>query len=48
MTRLIVTSNRNGNSTIAVDGAIPVKPFAYVPGFDPALLWGTKATPTVP
>lgn len=48
MTRLIVTSDRNGKSSVGVDRAIRSAPFASVPGFDPALIWGTAATPSVP
>lgn len=48
MTRLIVTSDRNGKSSVGVDRPIPSAPFASVPGFDPALIWGTAATPSVP
>ena len=48
MTRLIVTSDRNGKSSVGVDRLIPSTPFASVPGFDPALIWGTAATPSVP
>lgn len=48
MTRLIVTSHRDGKSTVGIDQAIPSIPFASVPGFDPVLVWGTAATPLVP
>ena len=48
MARLIVTSNRNGKSTIGLDKPIPSTPFSSVPGFDSALIWGTAATPSVP
>ena len=48
MARLIVTCNRNGKSTIGLDKPIPSAPFASVPGFDPALVWGTAPTPSVP
>jgi hypothetical protein len=48
MTRLIVTSDRNGKSSVGVDRPIPSAAFASVPGFDPALIWGTSATPSVP
>ena len=48
MTRLIVTSDRNGKSSVGVDRLIPSASFASVPGFDPALIWGTAATPSVP
>ncbi len=48
MARLIVTSDRNGKSTIGLDKPVPSTPFAYVPGFDPALVWDTAATPSVP
>ena len=48
MTRLIVTSDRNGKSGVGLDRPIPSASFASVPGFDPALIWGTAATPSVP
>src|SRR5258705_12618297 len=48
MARLIVTPHRNGKSTIGLDKPVPSAPFASVPGFDPALIWGTAATPSVP
>jgi len=48
MARLIVTSNRKGKSTVGLDKPFPSTPFASVPGFDPALLWGTTTTPSVP
>ena len=48
MARLIVTSHRNGKSCVGLDKPIPSKPFASVPGFDPALIWGTAATPSLP
>jgi hypothetical protein len=48
MARLIVTANRNGKSTVGLDKPVPSTPFASVPGFDSALIWGTAATPSVP
>jgi quercetin dioxygenase-like cupin family protein len=48
MTRLIVTSDRNGKSGVGLDRPIPSASFASAPGFDPALIWGTAATPSVP
>jgi len=48
MTRLIVTADRNGKSSVGLDWPIPSASFASVPGFDPALIWGTASTPTVP
>jgi mannose-6-phosphate isomerase-like protein (cupin superfamily) len=48
MTRLIVTANKNGKSNVGLDEVIAAKPFASVPGFDPALVWGTAATPSLP
>jgi hypothetical protein len=48
MARLIVTSNRNGRSAVGLDKPVPSTPFASVPGFDPALIWGTAAIPSVP
>ncbi len=48
MTRLIVTSHLNGKSSVGLDQSIPAKPFASVPGFDAALIWGTPANPSVP
>jgi hypothetical protein len=48
MARLIVTANQNGKSSIGVDKPIPSTPFKSVPGFDPALVWGTVPTPSVP
>jgi mannose-6-phosphate isomerase-like protein (cupin superfamily) len=48
LARLIVTSHRNGKSSVALDESIPAKPFASVPGFDPALIWGTAVIPSVP
>lgn len=48
MPRLIVTANQNGKSVIGVDKPIPSTPFVSVPGFDPALIWGTAPTPSVP
>jgi mannose-6-phosphate isomerase-like protein (cupin superfamily) len=48
MARLIVTANQNGKSIIGVDKPIPSAPFKSVPGFDPAFVWGTASTPTVP
>lgn len=48
MTRLIVTSHRNGKSSVGMDQSIPARPFASVPVFDTALLWGTTAVPSVP
>ena len=46
--RLVVTTNRGARSAVGLDKLIPEKPFASVPGFDHALLWGTAAAPTVP
>ncbi len=48
MTRLIVTANRDGKSTVSLDKPLPSTPFASVPGFDPILIWGTEAAPSVP
>ncbi|MES5488421.1 cupin domain-containing protein [Bradyrhizobium sp. INPA03-11B] len=48
MARLIVTAHQNGKSSVGLDESIPAKPFASVPGFDPTLIWGTLATPSVP
>ena len=48
MTRLIVTTNQNGKSSVGLDESIPTRPFASVPGFDTTLVWGTEATPSVP
>ena len=48
MTRLIVTSDRDGKSTVGLDKPLPSTPFASVPGFDPVLIWGTAAAPSVP
>jgi hypothetical protein len=48
MARLIVTANQNGKSIIGMDKPIPSTPFESVPGFDPALIWGTAPDPSVP
>lgn len=48
MSRLIVTSHHEGKSSTGLDRSIPARPFASVPGFDTALLWGTGAAPSVP
>lgn len=48
MARLIVTSHRNGKSSVGSDQSIPAMPFVSVPGFDTTLLWGTPQTPSVP
>jgi hypothetical protein len=45
---MIVTTNRNGKSSVGLDDSIPTKPFASVPGFDTALIWGTATTASVP
>ena len=46
--RLVVTTNRGATSSVAVDKQIQPNPFASVPGFDHALLWGTAPAPSVP
>lgn len=48
MARLIVTSHRDGKSSVGLDQSIPAIPFKSVPGFDTALVWGTVAAPSVP
>ncbi|MBR0946576.1 MULTISPECIES: cupin domain-containing protein [Bradyrhizobium] len=48
MSRLIVTSHKDGKSSIGLDQSIPAIPFKSVPGFDTALVWGTAAAPSVP
>jgi len=48
MTRLIVTSHRNGKSSVGLDQSLSAKPFESVPGFDSTLIWGTAPTPSVP
>jgi len=48
VSRLVVTTNRGARSTVGLDKLIQENPFASVPGFDHALLWGTAPTPMVP
>ena len=38
MARLIVTSDRNGKSSVGLDRTIPSASFSSVPGFDPVLI----------
>jgi hypothetical protein len=47
-TRRIVAAQRNGRSIIVEDATVPSNAFASVPGFDPVLVWGTPALPTLP
>ncbi|WP_375787006.1 cupin domain-containing protein [Bradyrhizobium sp. Pha-3] len=46
--RLIVTNEHDTRSSVEIDEQIRPNPFASVPGFDHALLWGTPAAPSVP
>src|ERR1700744_3669721 len=46
--RFVVTIGGDGKSAIAMEAPIQARPFSSVPGFDPALLWGTGAAPSVP
>jgi mannose-6-phosphate isomerase-like protein (cupin superfamily) len=47
MTRkLYVIANRNDKSSFVEEGAAPSNAFTAVPGFDPAVIWGTSANPS--
>jgi hypothetical protein len=46
MTRkLFVVANRGGKSSFVEEGPAPSNAFTAVPGFDPAVIWGTSAHP---
>lgn len=47
-TRRIIASHQNGRSVVAEDLDAPTNPFSTVPGFNPAVIWGTPPAPTVP
>lgn len=47
MTRkLYVVANRNDKSAFVEEGPSPSNAFKAVPGFDPAVIWGTSAHPS--
>jgi hypothetical protein len=47
MTRkLYVVANRNSKSSFVEEGEAPSNAFTAVPGFDPAVIWGTSANPS--
>nr|WP_315458044.1 cupin domain-containing protein [uncultured Sphingorhabdus sp.] len=47
-TRRIIATNINGRSVVAEDATAPTNLFTAVPGFDPAVIWGTSSSPTIP
>tara|TARA_R100001244_G_scaffold6593_25_gene8227 strand:+ start:26839 stop:27372 length:534 start_codon:yes stop_codon:yes gene_type:complete len=46
--RRIIAAHKNGRSVVAEDASAPTNLFDSVPGFDPAVIWGTPPTPTIP
>ncbi len=47
MTRkLFVVANQGGKSSFVEEGPAPSNAFTAVPGFDPAVIWGTSAHPS--
>jgi len=46
--RRIIAAHRDGQSVIVEDLPAPSNLFSAVPGFDPAVIWGTPASPVVP
>ncbi|MCQ9146157.1 cupin domain-containing protein [Ochrobactrum sp. BTU2] len=46
--KLIVVDNRDGKSQTVSESDTPSNAFASVPGFDPAVVWGTAASASLP
>jgi mannose-6-phosphate isomerase-like protein (cupin superfamily) len=46
--KLIIVDNRGGKSQVVSEGQQPSNAFSSVPGFDPAVIWGTAAAPPLP
>lgn len=46
--RRIIAAHKNGRSVVVEDAEAPGNLFSAVPGFDPAVIWGTPAAPVVP
>lgn len=46
--RRIIATSRNGRSIVAEDATAPSNAFTSVPGFNPAVIWGTAPSASIP
>ena len=46
--RRIIAAHHNGRSVVIEDKLAPGNSFDAVPGFNPAVIWGTPPSPTIP